>query len=160
MNARAAPPLARSSSQRAERFALPREQLFAALVIYTMLFQIGHVVLNAVSLKQGLFFPLPPDGGAMCALMAILCVRTWRTRRHRALVRPRQRNRHAARQRPEPRPALLSQGEYGSRAGLLRVLAMLDRHYIPASFFVPGVSALLHQARCLPPASQPASSSC
>ena len=57
-------------------------------------------------------------------------------------------------------PALLSQGEYGSRAGLLRVLAMLDRHYIPASFFVPGVSVLLHQARCLLPASQPASSSC
>jgi hypothetical protein len=56
-------------------------------------------------------------------------------------------------------PALLSQGEYGS-ARACRVLAMLDRHYIPASFFVPGVSALLHQARCLPPASQPASSSC
>jgi peptidoglycan/xylan/chitin deacetylase (PgdA/CDA1 family) len=42
-------------------------------------------------------------------------------------------------------PALLSQGEYGSRAGLPRVLAMLDRHRIPASFFVPAVSALLHQ---------------
>jgi peptidoglycan/xylan/chitin deacetylase (PgdA/CDA1 family) len=42
-------------------------------------------------------------------------------------------------------PALLSQGEYGSRAGLPRVLAMLDRHAIPASFFIPAVSALLHQ---------------
>jgi peptidoglycan/xylan/chitin deacetylase (PgdA/CDA1 family) len=42
-------------------------------------------------------------------------------------------------------PALLSQGEYGSRAGLPRVLAMLDRHQIPASFFVPAVSAMLHQ---------------
>lgn len=42
-------------------------------------------------------------------------------------------------------PALLSQGEYGSRAGLPRVLAMLDRHGIPASFFVPAVSAMLHQ---------------
>src|SRR4029453_5321424 len=41
-------------------------------------------------------------------------------------------------------PALLSQGEYGSRAGLPRVLALLDRHGIPASFFVPAVSARLH----------------
>jgi peptidoglycan/xylan/chitin deacetylase (PgdA/CDA1 family) len=42
-------------------------------------------------------------------------------------------------------PALLSQGEYGSRAGLPRVLRLLDRHRIPASFFVPAVSALLHR---------------
>jgi peptidoglycan-N-acetylglucosamine deacetylase len=42
-------------------------------------------------------------------------------------------------------PSLLSQGEYGSRAGLPRVLALLDRHQIAASFFVPAVSALLHQ---------------
>jgi peptidoglycan/xylan/chitin deacetylase (PgdA/CDA1 family) len=42
-------------------------------------------------------------------------------------------------------PALFSQGEYGSRAGLPRVLALLDRHRIAASFFVPAVSALLHQ---------------
>ena len=41
-------------------------------------------------------------------------------------------------------PSLLSQGEYGSRAGLPRVLALLDRHGIAASFFVPAVSALLH----------------
>ena len=41
-------------------------------------------------------------------------------------------------------PALLSQGEYGSRAGLPRVLALLERHRIPASFFVPAVSAMLH----------------
>lgn len=41
-------------------------------------------------------------------------------------------------------PSLLSQGEYGSRAGLPRVLALLDRHQIPASFFVPAVSALLY----------------
>jgi peptidoglycan/xylan/chitin deacetylase (PgdA/CDA1 family) len=43
-------------------------------------------------------------------------------------------------------PALLSQGEYGSRAGLPRVLALLDRYDIPASFFVPAVSALLYPA--------------
>lgn len=41
-------------------------------------------------------------------------------------------------------PALLSQGEYGSRAGLPRVLALLERHGIAASFFVPAVSAMLH----------------
>jgi peptidoglycan/xylan/chitin deacetylase (PgdA/CDA1 family) len=42
-------------------------------------------------------------------------------------------------------PALLSQGEYGSRAGLPRVLQLLDRHRIAASFFVPAVSAMLHR---------------
>ena len=41
-------------------------------------------------------------------------------------------------------PALLSQGEYGSRAGLPRVLALLERHGIAASFFVPAVTAMLH----------------
>ena len=41
-------------------------------------------------------------------------------------------------------PALLAQGEYGSRAGLPRILALLERHRIPASFFVPAVSGLLH----------------
>jgi peptidoglycan/xylan/chitin deacetylase (PgdA/CDA1 family) len=41
-------------------------------------------------------------------------------------------------------PSLLSQGEYGSRAGLPRVLALLGRHRIPATFFVPAVSALLY----------------
>lgn len=39
----------------------------------------------------------------------------------------------------------LSQGEYGARSGLPRILALLDRHAVPASFFVPAVSALLHQ---------------
>lgn len=39
----------------------------------------------------------------------------------------------------------LSQGEYGARAGLPRVLRLLERHKIPASFFVPAVSALLHE---------------
>jgi peptidoglycan/xylan/chitin deacetylase (PgdA/CDA1 family) len=41
-------------------------------------------------------------------------------------------------------PALLSQGEYGSRAGLPRVLALLEKHGIAASFFVPAVTAMLH----------------
>jgi peptidoglycan/xylan/chitin deacetylase (PgdA/CDA1 family) len=41
-------------------------------------------------------------------------------------------------------PALLAQGEYGSRAGVPRILQMLDRYAIPASFYIPAVSALLH----------------
>ncbi|GGQ04664.1 polysaccharide deacetylase [Streptosporangium pseudovulgare] len=44
----------------------------------------------------------------------------------------------------ETRPGKLSQGEYGARAGAPRVLRLLDRHGIPASFFMPAVSALLH----------------
>lgn len=41
-------------------------------------------------------------------------------------------------------PALLAQGEYGSRAGMPRILKFLHRYGIPASFYVPAVSALLH----------------
>ena len=41
-------------------------------------------------------------------------------------------------------PGRLSQGEYGSRAGARRILDLLDRHRVPASFFVPAVSAKLH----------------
>src|SRR5215475_5813530 len=41
-------------------------------------------------------------------------------------------------------PALLAQGEYGSRAGVPRILKLLARSAIPASFYIPAVSALLH----------------
>ncbi len=41
-------------------------------------------------------------------------------------------------------PALLAQGEYGSRAGIPRILKLLQRYDIPASFYVPAVAALLH----------------
>lgn len=41
-------------------------------------------------------------------------------------------------------PALLAQGEYGARAGMPRILKFLERYSIPASFYIPGVSALLH----------------
>lgn len=41
-------------------------------------------------------------------------------------------------------PSRLSTGEYGSRAALPRVLALLDRYDISATFFIPGVSAKLY----------------
>lgn len=41
-------------------------------------------------------------------------------------------------------PGRLSQGEYGSRVGARRVLDLLEQRSVPASFFVPAVSALLH----------------
>jgi peptidoglycan-N-acetylglucosamine deacetylase len=37
----------------------------------------------------------------------------------------------------------LSQGQYGSRQGLRRVVELLDRHRIPATFFIPSVSLAL-----------------
>jgi peptidoglycan/xylan/chitin deacetylase (PgdA/CDA1 family) len=43
-------------------------------------------------------------------------------------------------------PCQLSQGEYGSRVGVPRILNLLVAHNIPATFFVPAVSALLHPA--------------
>ncbi len=42
-------------------------------------------------------------------------------------------------------PALMAQGEYGARAGLPRILRMLDRFNIPATFFVPAISAKIHR---------------
>jgi peptidoglycan/xylan/chitin deacetylase (PgdA/CDA1 family) len=44
----------------------------------------------------------------------------------------------------ETHPGRLSQGEYGARVGVPRILGLLERHRVPASFFVPAVSALLH----------------
>jgi peptidoglycan-N-acetylglucosamine deacetylase len=44
----------------------------------------------------------------------------------------------------ETRPGKLAQGEYGSRVGAARVLRLLERFGVPASFFMPAVSALLH----------------
>ena len=42
-------------------------------------------------------------------------------------------------------PGLFSQGEYSARISVPRILNLLDEYGIPASFFVPAVSALLHQ---------------
>ncbi|MGV9292697.1 polysaccharide deacetylase family protein [Amycolatopsis sp. NPDC003676] len=41
-------------------------------------------------------------------------------------------------------PGKLSQGEYGSRVGVPRVLKLLERFGAPSTFFMPAVSALLH----------------
>jgi peptidoglycan-N-acetylglucosamine deacetylase len=41
-------------------------------------------------------------------------------------------------------PSRLAQGEYGSRVGTRRILQFLDKCAIPATFFIPAVSALLH----------------
>ncbi len=38
----------------------------------------------------------------------------------------------------------LSQGEYGGRTALPRVVSLLDSHRIPASFFIPAVSLMLN----------------
>src|SRR5919202_872961 len=44
----------------------------------------------------------------------------------------------------ETRPGRRSQGEYGSRVAAPRILRLLDRRGIKATFFMPAVSALLH----------------
>jgi peptidoglycan/xylan/chitin deacetylase (PgdA/CDA1 family) len=44
----------------------------------------------------------------------------------------------------ETRPGKLSQGEYGSRVGSRRIMDLLDRRGIRATFFIPAVSAMLH----------------
>jgi peptidoglycan/xylan/chitin deacetylase (PgdA/CDA1 family) len=43
-------------------------------------------------------------------------------------------------------PQPLSRGEYGARAAMPRILQLLEKQKIPASFFVPVVSAQLHEA--------------
>jgi len=38
----------------------------------------------------------------------------------------------------------MSQGQYGARRGTPRILALLERHGVPATFFMPAVSAMLN----------------
>src|SRR5215510_5836216 len=38
----------------------------------------------------------------------------------------------------------ISRGEYGAVDGVPRILRLLDKHQLPASFFIPAVSHLLH----------------
>ena len=44
----------------------------------------------------------------------------------------------------EASPGKLSQGEYGSRVAMPRILSLLARHDVPATFFVPAVIAMLY----------------
>ena len=41
-------------------------------------------------------------------------------------------------------PGKLSQGQYGNRQGVPRILEILSRNEVPATFFVPAVTALLY----------------
>lgn len=41
-------------------------------------------------------------------------------------------------------PSVLSTGQYGARQGVPRILELLDKYNIKASFFIPAVSAQLH----------------
>lgn len=47
-------------------------------------------------------------------------------------------------QRANPLPVPLSVGEYGATTALPRILDLLDRHNIPATFFMPAMSIMLH----------------
>ncbi len=46
--------------------------------------------------------------------------------------------------RGETSPTTLSAADFGAQTGLPRILRLLDRYQIPASFFIPAVSAILH----------------
>ena len=41
-------------------------------------------------------------------------------------------------------PSYMSRGEYGARAGMRRVMELLQKHDLPATFFIPAVTMLLH----------------
>ncbi len=41
-------------------------------------------------------------------------------------------------------PSYMSRGEYGARVGLPRILRLLDREGIPATFFVPAATYIIH----------------
>jgi peptidoglycan/xylan/chitin deacetylase (PgdA/CDA1 family) len=46
--------------------------------------------------------------------------------------------------RGETSPTTLSAADFGAETGLPRILELLDKYQVPASFFIPAVSALLH----------------
>lgn len=47
-------------------------------------------------------------------------------------------------QRANPLPVPLSTGEYGATTAIPRILNVLDRHHVPATFFMPAMSIMLH----------------
>jgi peptidoglycan/xylan/chitin deacetylase (PgdA/CDA1 family) len=47
-------------------------------------------------------------------------------------------------QRANPLPVALSVGEYGATTAVPRILDVLDKHQVPATFFMPAMSAMLH----------------
>jgi peptidoglycan/xylan/chitin deacetylase (PgdA/CDA1 family) len=53
-------------------------------------------------------------------------------------------NMSASLARGDVAPVVLSRGEYGAVDGLPRILRLLDKFQIPASFFIPAVSDVLH----------------
>src|ERR1700745_1643964 len=44
----------------------------------------------------------------------------------------------------DPSPMRISQGQYGNRQAMPRIRKLLERESVPATFFYPAVSALLH----------------
>jgi peptidoglycan/xylan/chitin deacetylase (PgdA/CDA1 family) len=55
----------------------------------------------------------------------------------------------------ETSPGRLAQGEYGARVGAGRVLGLLAEHGVPATFYMPAVSALLHPGEARDYAAEP-----
>ena len=53
-------------------------------------------------------------------------------------------NMSASLARGDVAPVVLSRGEYGAVDGLQRILRLLDKYQVPASFFIPAVSDILH----------------
>lgn len=47
-------------------------------------------------------------------------------------------------QRANPLPVPLSVGEYGATTSVPRILDVLDRHQVPATFFMPAMGVMLH----------------
>jgi peptidoglycan/xylan/chitin deacetylase (PgdA/CDA1 family) len=47
-------------------------------------------------------------------------------------------------QRANPLPVPLSVGEYGATTSVPRILELLDRHQVPATFFIPAMGVMLH----------------
>src|SRR5215510_2147616 len=48
------------------------------------------------------------------------------------------------RQRANPLPVPVSVGEYGATTSMPRILELLDRHHVPATFFIPAMGVMLH----------------